>query len=606
MLNPPGDFNRRNKLKLLLLKYNNYYNRILKGYANIDGYKLAVGSSGYKEVGNVNFNPRDGVNTTHTVNTDFDFDYMLVFDDAEPYTIRSRWFAIDSQYQNGKQRTVTLRRDVLYDYSGSYGTAPAFIEKGAVASSDSAIYNLENMTFNQVLTSTTFIKDVSGRAWIACYLAKDRTEEYTINLGTETSPNNIVIPKSSASCNQPYDLLLIPPDQYKITVSSGTYTNGMSITTYAMKVAGKISKALTSGGVLYDMQYVPFTPLVKDARWTVTSSGASSSGATSGFDYIVSTSTTPNERVIMVFSGYADFNFTSSFSYDYDLSSAVNVKVDNETRLVRLLSPNSGSVFEFSPAKLGLRGSTNTLSFNIKCTYKPYSPYIHIYPTFDGLYGASRSPENRGLICGGDFSLPLLNDSWSSYEIRNKNYMNAFNRQIENMEIQQDYQRAQQMLGIATGAIGGAVGGAVLGGGVGGVVGGLASVAGGIADYAMSEKLRTEALDYTKDMFGYNLQNIRALPVALGRVGSTVIDSFIYPAVEIYTATSEEVTALTEKIKWNGMTVGRIGTFNDFKSRASTSCRYIKAKIIRLADLHEELHTANAISEELYKGVYIY
>ena len=601
-----GDFNRRNKLKLLLLKYNNYYNRILKGYANIDGYKTAVGSSGYKEVGNVNFNPRDGVNTTHTVNTDFDFDYMLVFDDAEPYTIRSRWFAIDSQYQNGKQRTVTLRRDVLYDYSGSYGTAPAFIEKGAVASSDSAIYNLENMTFNQVLKSTTFIKDVSGRAWIACYLAKDRTEEYTINLGTETSPNNIVIPKSSASCNQPYDLLLIPPDQYKITVPNGTYTNGMSITTYAMKVAGKISKALTSGGVLYDMQYVPFTPLVKDARWTVTSSGASSSGATANFDYIVSSSTTPNERVIMVFSGYADFNFTSSFSYDYNLSSAVNVKVDNETRLVRLLSPNSGSVFEFSPAKLGLRGSTNTLSFNIKCTYKPYSPYIHIYPTFGGLYGASRSPENRGLICGGDFSLPLLNDSWSSYEIRNKNYMNAFNRQIENMEIQQDYQRAQQMLGIATGAIGGAVGGAVLGGGVGGVVGGLASVAGGIADYAMSEKLRTEALDYTKDMFGYNLQNIRALPVALGRVGSTVIDSFIYPAVEIYTATSEEVTALTEKIKWNGMTVGRIGTFNDFKSRASTSCRYIKAKIIRLADLHEELHTANAISEELYKGVYIY
>ena len=145
-----------------------------------------------------------------------------------------------------------------------------------------------------------------------------------------------------------------------------------------------------------------------------------------------------------------------------------------------------------------------------------------------------------------------------------------------------------------------------VGGGVGGVVGGLASVAGGIADYAMSEKLRTEALDYTKDMFGYNLQNIRALPVALGRVGSTAIDSFIYPAVEIYTATSEEITALTEKIKWNGMTVGRIGTFNDFKSRASTSCRYIKAQIIRMADLHEELHTAKAISDELYKGVYIY
>lgn len=54
------------------------------------------------------------------------------------------------------------------------------------------------------------------------------------------------------------------------------------------------------------------------------------------------------------------------------------------------------------------------------------------------------------------------------------------------------------------------------------------------------------------------------------------------------------------------MSIGRIGTFNDFKSRASTSCRYIKAQIIRMADLHEELHTAKAISDELYKGVYIY
>lgn len=117
-------------MKLLLLKYNNYYNRILKGYDNIDGYKLAVGTSGYAEVGGVNFNPRDGINTYHTINTPFEFDYMLVFDDTEPYTIRSRWFVIDSQYENLLQRTVTLRRDVLYDYSGSYGTAPAFIEKG--------------------------------------------------------------------------------------------------------------------------------------------------------------------------------------------------------------------------------------------------------------------------------------------------------------------------------------------------------------------------------------------------------------------------------------------------------------------------------------------
>ena len=84
------------------------------------------------------------------------------------------------------------------------------------------------------------------------------------------------------------------------------------------------------------------------------------------------------------------------------------------------------------------------------------------------------------------------------------------------------------------------------------------------------------------------------------------VDSYIFPYCELYTASDEEEAAFRSKIEWNGMTVGRIGTFNDFKSRASTSCRYIKAQIIRMADLHEELHTAKAISDELYKGVYIY
>ena len=589
-------------MKLLLLKYNNYYNRILKGYNNIDGYKQAVGKSGYAEVGGVNFNPRDGINTYHTINTPFEFDYMLVFDEIEPYTIRSRWFVIDSQYENLLQRTVTLRRDVLYDYSGSYGKAPAFIEKGAVAVNDSAIYNSENMGFNQILKSTTFIKDASESKWIVAYLSQDRSEDYKINLGNETIPNNITIPKNAERClDAPYDILIIPPQAYHVIINGTTYSNGIGMPQH---MAACLSKALSAGGVLYDIQMIPFCPLINNTDWTFTSSGMTTSNAALNVNYIVSDATAL--KLIMLFSNRSEIKLTTSFAYNYDLSTPIGVKKDVETRRVRLLSPNSGTIFEFCPAKLGYRGETNTINLRIRCTCKPYMPYIHIYPVFGGLYGSERTLENRGLICGGDFSLPLLNDAWSSFEIRNKNYMNAFNRQIENLEVQQDYQRTQQALRISTGAIGGAVGGAVLGGGVGGIVGGLASIAGGIADYAMSEKLRTEALDYTKDMFGYNLQNIRAIPTGLGRVGSIVVDSFVFPAVEIYTATSEEEMALTNKIQWNGMSIGRIGTFNDFKSRATTSCRYIKAQIIRMADLHEELHTSKAISDELYKGVYIY
>lgn len=51
------------------------------------------------------------------------------------------------------------------------------------------------MGFNQILKRTTFIKDASQSKWIVAYLSQDRSEDYKINLGYESIPNNITIPK---------------------------------------------------------------------------------------------------------------------------------------------------------------------------------------------------------------------------------------------------------------------------------------------------------------------------------------------------------------------------------------------------------------------------
>lgn len=48
-------------MQLLLLHYNNYFNRIIKKENTIADYKTA--DADYKEVSNINFNPGDGVNT---------------------------------------------------------------------------------------------------------------------------------------------------------------------------------------------------------------------------------------------------------------------------------------------------------------------------------------------------------------------------------------------------------------------------------------------------------------------------------------------------------------------------------------------------------------
>lgn len=593
-------------MKLLLLKYNNYYNRILKGYDNIDGYKLAVGTSGYAEVGGVNFNPRDGINTYHTVNTPFDFDYMLVFDDTEPYTIRSRWFAIDSQYENLLQRTVTLRRDVLYDYSGSYGTAPAFIEKGALAVNDTFIYNAEAMTANRILKKIVSITDETNSGWIVGYVAPNyEPENETIQL-LGSSPSDGIALRNYASgknglANASYDMFVMPWGK-SITVDDGTFTTTKARTMFYLSL---LTAAL--GTALYDVQLLPFCPLISDG-YTVTSTGISKTTAKAGSDYspIVDEGTT---TTVIAWGKTESRTFTKSLALGLPaFNTPITKKVMNQLYSCRLVSPNHAASYEFNPAKVYGTQPGGSISVVVAYTMRPYNPYIRVAPYYNvgGLYYSYNGKETRALICQGDFSLPQVGDAWKQYQINNKNYLNAFNRQIDNLEIHQDYERTQQALSIATGAIGGAVGGAVVGGVAGAVVGGVASVAGGIADYAMAEKLRNETLDYTKDMFAMNCQNIQAQPHTISKVCSFDIDSYIFPYCELYTASDEEESAFKSKIEWNGMTVGRIGTFNDFKSRASTSCRYIKAQIIRMADLHEELHTAKAISDELYKGVYIY
>jgi hypothetical protein len=193
--------------------------------------------------------------------------------------------------------------------------------------------------------------------------------------------------------------------------------------------------------------------------------------------------------------------------------------------------------------------------------------------------------------------------------LNNKNYQKIFDRQIQNMEVNNRAARIQDIAGAisgtATGAASGALAGSVAAPGgaiVGGIVGGMASAAGGIADVVINERLRQEAIDYAKDQFGYNLGNIRALPDVLTKIGAFDITNKVFPFVEYYTSTETEKQALRDKIRYNGMTVMRIGRIVDFQKQDKT---YIKGKLIRLEDVYDDYHVVNTIAEELNKGVFI-
>ena len=151
-------------MTLLLLSYNNYFNRIIKR-DTLEGYLTYK----CKYVQNYAFQYRDGVNTDITITWKEDFtpDYCVVLKDNG--SIDSRWFLTDAKYINGSQFFSTLKRDLVADYYEDVIHAPAFIEKGYVDANSPLIFNKEDFACNQIKVDEKLLYDGSKCSWIVFY-----------------------------------------------------------------------------------------------------------------------------------------------------------------------------------------------------------------------------------------------------------------------------------------------------------------------------------------------------------------------------------------------------------------------------------------------------
>jgi hypothetical protein len=184
----------------------------------------------------------------------------------------------------------------------------------------------------------------------------------------------------------------------------------------------------TSPSNIYDLQLLPYCPIpyLRELGNYINLNDETITGALS--------TVIPHDesRTIIFFAkeSSGSFNITYNF-YAYTVDN-VEFKTRSLTRFWRLCSPNYNGIFEFNPYKNG-----GTRYINVDYTYKPYQPYIHLNPNFGKLYGQDFD-DPRGLICGGDFSLPIVDDAWTDYQIANKNYNEIFNRQIASMETKRE------------------------------------------------------------------------------------------------------------------------------------------------------------------------
>ena len=382
--------------------------------------------------------------------------------------------------------------------------------------------------------------------------------------------------------DSPYDMFCIP---YSDTLE--IYQNGTEIfkanKSLAINIAIAIGEKAGSGN-LYDIQLLPYCPV----RYAIKPNGTFDIG--SAPVNFVKDSEDKNVGVIL----WADkSSFTFNIPYSIELE---DKKIESQTDFYRLCSPNFNGIFEFNAAM-----NDGVDFFNVDCTYKPFSPYIHVNPNFKLLFGEDYN-DARGLVCGGDFSLPQVSNEWANYTLNNKNYNEIFDREVKNLKIQQDVSRTQEIVSGISSSVGVGVGAGLLSGNAAvGAISGVLSAAGGVADYALNEKLRNEQLSFKNDIFNLQLGNIKAIPNSLSKTTAFTFNNKIFPILEYYSCTDEERQALENKILYTSMKVGRTGTISEF---LRNDFSFIQGNIIRI-NVDENYNFANEIANEIRKGVYM-
>ena len=570
-----------------------YYDIALNG--SISNFTDFAGTLDY------GYNWRNGSKIPPSMGLDYAWDFYgmnvsvsLLYEDYLPegyIKIEEQPFVYDGKYIYISSTNTTYKVNVRKMQEDVYCEIPA----------NSELFNQLKGVINSVRTGWLPSGEPNNKTFGLIVSAITYRMEFEHVAGVKGS---VTIGSNRYRCNDaPYDIFCIPAGE--IAIYNGTelpvFTQSTEV---SMAAAMGLAKKYSGSGLIYDLQLLPYCPVREYIEQR-------------GEDYLLDVSKAgevkgrildnDGDEVGVVL--YArNSSFTLDVVYEVDMiSDPVERKVSDMCDIYRVTSPNYSGIFQFSAAKNG-----GISIFNVDCQYKPYAPYIHVNPNFGGLYGNDFN-DTRGLIVGGDFSLPMITDAWSTYEIQNKNYSNVFDRQVQNMEVNNSVQREREIWQAVAGTVGATVNGVVTGalssGGhpaaaaAGAIVGGGLSAIGGIRDVQLADKLRSETMDYTRDMYGYNLGNIKALPYSLSRVSAFNPNNKVFPILEYYTCSDREKNALRDKIRYNGMTVMSVGRLRDYIRETPN---YFKGQLIRLTEgIMLDGHELRDLYDEINRGVFI-
>ncbi len=275
-----------------------------------------------------------------------------------------------------------------------------------------------------------------------------------------------------------------------------------------------------------------------------------------------------------------------------------NYKLENECNSYRLCSPHYESIFEFNAVQM--KGWTSILA---ECTYKPYQPYIHVVPNFnpDSLYG-NKYGDSRGLVSICNYALSIASDEWATYARQNSTYQLIFDREIQNLEVKHNAQRLREGLTAGSGVL--ATLGAAVSGRAGVAAGAAAGTVGSMINSYINDTIsRPEELNFKRDIFEYNIANIKAQPQTLTKVSGIDINNRLFPVLEFYTCTENEKDYFERYLYFNSYRIERIGKIKDYIN-TSQDYTYIEAEIIRFDANNVDSHEIDYLNNVLSSGVY--
>lgn len=337
-------------------------------------------------------------------------------------------------------------------------------------------------------------------------------------------------------------------------VSSGDITDNDLAQSLMLAQTNGINEDNTTGRIL-DIQFLPF-----------------------------SIATTANDNIkVNGISQIAQFLDSDDFLFETNMDTLTDINKEYDT--IKIVSPSRASQFLFRPYD-----NDGSMNFTTKITIKPFHSVIYVRPATTGLLLANFDDKDCLTILE-DFSLTNVTSQWTEYIYNNRNYQNAFERQIQGREFERSWEReieqaqaksdewtAIQMFSQKVKTYSGNLP----------IVSGLAagiSAIHGSQDYnyleaaqldrEYNEAVYQESLSLSRDLFNYQLDNIRSQPLVPSKI--TTIDAKFLDGIylEFWSTNSTEKEAINKFYKFNGNRIDDYGTFETYWGP------YVRGKIIR-------------------------